>query len=301
MRSTGRRPKGTRILLGRVSRAVHGPSGFVAAGYAGSIAHSLDGRVWTEVSIPKYRDERYSFWELKNYDGKYYALARTVLFESADGRNWKDYPLPGTFVTMAKAGKRFAICATDSGLRTSEDLVNWTYVPGGLSALGVSSALGKMYATLWEGTLESSDGIKWTLLEGPRVYPVTGFDRGILARKVDGPRSFPFFYSADGVNWQRLGEPGRLGFLDLLYVNGRLFGIAEPGGLVEAQYFGRLRLDFGANAELNLSIESGVSGPRFQTSDDLQTWTDSDVAPGSTVDSSSSQKFFRAQLDSNSN
>lgn len=292
---------------GSVYRLAHGPAGFVAGGNSGMLLHSPDGRAWSDVTVEKYRDEPHSIHALDVFDGKYYAISRTVLLVSENGRDWQDYPLSGVYYSITKIGNRFAIAGPDAGLRTSENLVDWSFVPNVTASFGVFSALGKAYALTYNGYVVSSDGVTWMANDELPFMPVAGFDRGILAVRLDdappyggypfGPyAAYSFSYSPDGVQWQKLGGPGRLQIPQTLYVNGRLFAVSQ-GGILEASRFGLLHLDRGADGQLKIFLESGVAAPRLQTSTDLETWTDTQLIPGGAIDGSSGQRFFRARLD----
>lgn len=289
--------KADSAATGGVMRVTYGGPGFVAGGQAGLLLHSIDGLEWTDVSQANLRSDRNSIWDLQFLEGKYYALARTVLLESSDGKEWLQRDLPGVFYSMARVGSKFAIAGPDAGLRTSEDLETWTYSPTVGIPTGLTAAHGKFFVSTSRGLQVSSDGENWLQPRAPGIGRVIEVENGFLGIGWEPFWPVPgssLFYSSDGVQWRPVGGPGNIALSALYYHSGRLFALRGSGGIMEAAHFGFLTWQGKTPNDFQLFLRSAAPGTKLQVSEDLQLWTDLQDTP--LLSPSTPGKFFRALI-----
>jgi hypothetical protein len=207
-----------------INAVAYGGGRFVAAGYNGRMAYSVDGISWTEIT-------NHPFSGIKTIaygDGKFVANDGNVwgsgMAYSGDGITWTELPDSPSCNTIVYGGGKFV-----TGYSYSEDGISWTEVPDSPIRSAIIAAIaygdGKFLAGSGimghSGAYYSVDGISWTeitnspftgginaIAYGDGKFVASGWE--YLETLLNGTTLYgrKAAYSRDGITWTEL--PDRL-------------------------------------------------------------------------------------------
>lgn len=164
----------------------YGNGRLVTTGPAGTIAMSLDGVAWHDVSVPYTND----LYRVRFYDGSFWAVGEQgLLLNSTNAINWVS-------VSSGTSSDLLDIAFKD-GVRA---LIPNATIPSGSTMYSIAVGNGLFFAYGDPYSYVSTNGVNWTKVSLPgssSVYGETLFFKG----KFVHFRSSGIFTSTNGINW----------------------------------------------------------------------------------------------------
>ncbi|MEX2607775.1 MAG: S8 family serine peptidase [Kiritimatiellia bacterium] len=151
------------------------------------VATSIDGRTWTDSSLPG--GESLAPRILRFLNGEFWGVGNASMYRSADGLTWEAIPLSGVRDIAYTDGSYFAAVGAGRDLFQSTNGVSWTQVApeDNLSASRLKAKDGRIIGANFGTVLYSEDQLNWTLIDTETsAYDVAFFNQAVFYVGHDG-------------------------------------------------------------------------------------------------------------------
>jgi hypothetical protein len=220
---------------------------FIAAGWAGTIATSPDGRTWTEL----FDSPTTSILDVAEANGITVAVGDRAILTSGDGgETWTFTQAQTVLLGVTHAQGLFVAVGGNGATLYSTDGLDWH--PGNLQGFANSLsdvAYGNgVFVAVGYGRIVSSDGINWTVSSPDSERPAFAVAYGNGMFLALGHFDVALI-SQNGYDWQRVQSPRR--WIEGLVFDGRHFiGVGLDGTIIST-----------ADASRWETLNSGTAAP----------------------------------------
>ena len=202
-----------------------------ASSYDGVLHYSTDGKNYYRTSLTNGSYTPYTIYKFKN---GYLAFNNGAsFFHSNDGITWSSYTHSSTaYIYKISIERDIVVMATDVGLFTSDDGIDWTCTISGFSVYNLEYKNGIwVIGTDDNGIYYSTDGTTWlpsNIISPINTRIINGNVNGFMAvcNSESDKSTYHFYHSYDGATWNiidTLPSFDITGTVYIRYINGRYY------------------------------------------------------------------------------